>query len=508
MYVIISPDAPLTSIEQIGRTAPTTASGLVAPTATVGVPPAWSMPQSAGAASNAAGVGQVSCEEKNDNPGSVAICYAGLWYVGGNQFTEGDTSSETVDYSILAIAVSMYLLLSIAVADLCGGSALVVEGRGSGDDFVWFTGRRLFGVFLVVTFLTLIGASVRVLFFSSQDNVTLVIGAAAVLFIADVDEKAHTVLKNFSGKSRLCWVLEIIGMSFVLATFSLKATDNYGRVAGKDAYKSDCAGWGNDCGIFTWQYIFFELPLTVTVSRPTLAMEHVLLLALCWVSMPYFFRWIILLAVAIVLFVVVVAVVIARRSFRELYRAFTQGAERFTATDKRRRFYLFWAGIVVQLLRVALTAMYFSLSDNDQLVFSESIFSAEDAISFLDALVHLAIFSWWICGMGISEGPSRDIAIDPPLQPMLLGWGLYYGVLIVLTLVFEWIRGPSDFADAMVYIAEWSVRHCWNIMIGTWVWRAEGKKDVAYWIAASGLVFTMGLCVAAWVDAWKESVLT
>lgn len=70
-YVLISPDAPLTSIEQIGRKTATTASGLVAPTATVGVPPAWSMPQSAGAPSNAAGVGQVSCEEKNNNPGSV-----------------------------------------------------------------------------------------------------------------------------------------------------------------------------------------------------------------------------------------------------------------------------------------------------------------------------------------------------------------------------------------------------------------------------------------------------
>ncbi|CAN0359830.1 unnamed protein product [Ectocarpus sp. 12 AP-2014] len=554
------------------------------------------MPQSAGAASNAAGVGQVSCEEKNNNPGSVvssprlwpgsdfkldrfqagsvylwacgerdqddgeapvtvpeavaawvilltqAICYAGLWYVGGNKFTESDTSSETVDYSILAIAVSMYLLLSIAVADLCGGCALVVEGRGSGDEFVWFTGRRLFGVFLVVTFLTLIGASVRVLFFSSEDNVNLVIGAAAVLFIADVDEKAHTVLKNFSGKWRLFWVLEVIGMSFVLATFSVKATGNDSRVGGSESDRTGCAAWtdGDDCEIFTWPYIFLELPLTVTVCALLITSEvsepispilvrrfrdrpwqwsMFSLLALCWVSMPYFWWWtttstLFIFLLVLVVVVVVVALVIACRSFRELYRAFTRGAERFSATYKRRRFYLFWAGIVVRLLWVALDAISFSLSDNDedddQRVFSDSVYSsAVNAITILDTLVLLAIYSWWICGMGlISEGPSRDIAMDPPVQPMLFGWGLYYGVLIVLAIVSISIEYPSGFAGTMVFFAEWLVYRCWVIMIGTWVWRAEGTKDVAYWIAASGLVRVMGFCVAAWVDAWKASALT
>lgn len=79
----------------------------------------------------------------------------------------------------------MYLLLSIAAADLCGGWALILEGRGS-DDFVWLTPRRIFGVFLLGTFFALVGASIRVLFYSSVENVELVLGAAAVLFIADV----------------------------------------------------------------------------------------------------------------------------------------------------------------------------------------------------------------------------------------------------------------------------------------------------------------------------------
>lgn len=41
-------------------------------------------------------------------------------------------------------------------------------------------------MFLLGTFITLLGASIRVLFYSSFENADLVIGAAAVLFIADV----------------------------------------------------------------------------------------------------------------------------------------------------------------------------------------------------------------------------------------------------------------------------------------------------------------------------------
>ncbi|CAM9472428.1 unnamed protein product, partial [Ectocarpus sp. 8 AP-2014] len=217
-------------------------------------------------------------------------------------------------------------------------------------------------------------------------------------------------------------------MIFVLATFSVKATGNDGRVAGRESDSAACAAWtnGDDCDIFTWPYIFLELPLTVTVCVLLITSEvsepispilvrrfqdrswrwsMLSLLALYWVSMPYFWRWTIDSALVIILFVVVVALVIACRSFRELYRAFTRGAGRFSATDKRRRSYLFWAGMVVQLLWVALDAISFSLSgddeDDDPRVFADSVYSpAVNAIIILDTLVLLAIYSWWICGMG------------------------------------------------------------------------------------------------------------
>lgn len=94
------------------------------------------------------------------------------------------SSEPLADYSIMAIAGAMYLILSMGAADVWSSCALIVEGRGPA--FVLLTRRRLFGVFLLATFSALIGASIRVLFFSSGHNVQLVIGAAAVLFIADV----------------------------------------------------------------------------------------------------------------------------------------------------------------------------------------------------------------------------------------------------------------------------------------------------------------------------------
>lgn len=101
-------------------------------------------------------------------------------FAGGvNVSTEG-----APDYSILAIAGAMYLLITIAAADLWAGCALCVEGRGSGGS--WFWRRKAFGVCLVGTFIALIGASIRVLFYSSFENLELVLGAAAVLFVADV----------------------------------------------------------------------------------------------------------------------------------------------------------------------------------------------------------------------------------------------------------------------------------------------------------------------------------
>lgn len=110
--------------------------------------------------------------------------YLGLWIVSSNRPPE-ESQDGVYDYSILAVAGAMYLLLSIAAADLWSGSALALEERGS-LSHGWFWWRKLFGLALLATFFSLIGASISVLFYSSYEDVELVIGAAAVLFIADV----------------------------------------------------------------------------------------------------------------------------------------------------------------------------------------------------------------------------------------------------------------------------------------------------------------------------------
>lgn len=116
--------------------------------------------------------------------------------------SQESSSKNTRDYSILPIAVAMYLLLSIAPADLWSGLALVWEGRGSGD-FVWFTSRRVFGAFLLVTFGAMITASTRVLFYSSFENVDLVLGATSVLFISDI-------VRNLSEFSQVFLAVELV----------------------------------------------------------------------------------------------------------------------------------------------------------------------------------------------------------------------------------------------------------------------------------------------------------
>lgn len=71
-------------------------------------------------------------------PKTQAIVYVGLWIVSGDQPPvespeEGQDDGSTEgsnDCSFLAVAGTMYLLLSIAAADLWGGSALLLEERG------------------------------------------------------------------------------------------------------------------------------------------------------------------------------------------------------------------------------------------------------------------------------------------------------------------------------------------------------------------------------------------
>lgn len=111
-------------------------------------------------------------------------------------------NSTTPKYSVAAISAAMYLILFIAAADLWGAIALITErclygptqicASGSVGAESEGVGSRLavrrwpFGVMLLVSFVMLLLSSTWVLFYTSFEDATLVIGATAVLFIADV----------------------------------------------------------------------------------------------------------------------------------------------------------------------------------------------------------------------------------------------------------------------------------------------------------------------------------
>lgn len=94
----------------------------------------------------------------------------------------------------MSVAAAMYLMMSIAAADLGAGIALLFEARTKTAKTeivqlmnIWrWVQRKMFGLMLLLSFVLLATASVRVLFRSSLEDVDVVVGAAAVLFIADV----------------------------------------------------------------------------------------------------------------------------------------------------------------------------------------------------------------------------------------------------------------------------------------------------------------------------------
>lgn len=113
------------------------------------------------------------------------MCYLQLWNAAvrkhPDDLEDDMDGGDDKKYSIFAVATAMYLMLSIVAADLWGAVALLVE-----KPHFWCGQRKLFGLFLLVSFCLLMISSTRVLLFTSLDDEELVIGAAAVLFIADV----------------------------------------------------------------------------------------------------------------------------------------------------------------------------------------------------------------------------------------------------------------------------------------------------------------------------------
>ncbi|CAN0210178.1 unnamed protein product, partial [Scytosiphon promiscuus] len=231
----------------------------------------------------------------------------------------------------------------------------------------------------------LVGASTRVLFYSSMENVDWVVGAAAVLFIADVDEKVMAVLKNVGGGWRLFWVLQVIGLSFGLAVLVVELTGNGDTVNAGN--RCDSAWDTEGCSIYSWWFLLELYPLVVTVlsllsaracSRPESSFTlRVLrppsrdwwgfsLFIACWGSYMAWVAWMssdirILLGTGLGLCALVgVGLAIWRENTdfgRRLKLAYTVGGRRFRPVDKQRLRWLFWSGFVFFLVQAIVESL-------------------------------------------------------------------------------------------------------------------------------------------------------
>lgn len=107
-------------------------------------------------------------------------------YIGLLRFAEGKASElEGRSFHLSAIAGAMFLVLSIAGADLLVAVGLLCSHREEPKNWRWRM-RKVFGSIMLLNFGLLVADSVLVLFHASVENIDLIVGAAAVLFIADV----------------------------------------------------------------------------------------------------------------------------------------------------------------------------------------------------------------------------------------------------------------------------------------------------------------------------------
>lgn len=91
---------------------------------------------------------------------------------------------EPVSYAISSIAVAVFLVVTFAGADLRGSWALMQTLEAY---------NVALGLTIFVSFVLLVMSSMSALFFLANDDVSFIVGAAAVLFISDLVSTVLTV---------------------------------------------------------------------------------------------------------------------------------------------------------------------------------------------------------------------------------------------------------------------------------------------------------------------------
>ena len=358
------------------------------------------------------------------------------------------------------------------------------------------------------------------------------------------------VLKNFTGQWSLFLVLEMVGLSVTLAVFSVKVTGNDTAVGG-DGFAIQCEllRESDDCGIYSWWFVLFTLPVSFTLvalllssatsnpdsfllvrvfrplSRGSRLWFSLLLLALLGIEFLYYVDGIaggfwMLLAFSLGIAALAYMAFFRRGRLRQAYVDGT-GTEKLSEPDRRRRRQLFRSGTGAVLLLTVLEIVPVCLSADDTEAFYAGPYEPVRVVLDLpDIVVWLVLYTWLIGGMGLpAPADPRSTGVNAPngslvdsARSMLLGWGISTGVSGIFVTLFSGILWPltEQFAMARpaVYLLDNMVLLTWVLATGTWLRTEDGIGNVAYWNAVILLSYEVVFVVWTWVSAFIDGTVT
>lgn len=338
------------------------------------------------------------------------------------------------------------------------------------------------------------------------------------------------VLKNVRRKWRLFWVLEVVGLSFLLAVLAIKVTGNASSVENKANTDRHglCGDFGNRCDIYSWYFIINSQPIAVTFGAllataatstctyswraqqtarsGQVAAERSLVFGCAFGA--FMMVWLFYLGAlrlsivavtgllhVVVLVCAILAIPVAVYLGQDLKKHLTPGAKRLrTAVNERRTKFLSGWGLLVfgcgMLLRDSVGETgYFDVSSY---------------------LLDLFLDAWLLSGLFLVGWPlAGGVSIKNRFSWLLMGWALDY--LARLDWVDPTAHAYEHFIGKQPTTINWGifvplrqlVRLFWSMLVGTFLLSEEiGTHGVAFWAAASRIRDPVIDCVGMWAFVW------
>lgn len=357
------------------------------------------------------------------------------------------------------------------------------------------------------------------------------------------DEKAMGVLKHVTRKWRLFWVLESIGLSFLLAVLAVKVTGNGTWVDKKEDIHGDgglvrgCDS--SDCSVYEWYFIVYFHPIAVTVCAllATNAVSNPRSSLPARVLFPTSSGWFVWLILVSVWFAEAFDEFVEERVFywylnqienwsgvptilfvfcyrQQLQTQLVNGIQTYRSErDDRSVKYLIRFGVPLHLFDlVGDLLQLFSFFPYDESPF-------RSIVLYFDLILWIAIESWLIWGiLAAGTHPAGGTSIpSPPKKWMLFAWGFREGGYRLSYLARDFVvgslrdlAGGKLWADAILYVVYKVV--CsplgWALLVGTFLMGEKpGTYGVAFWAATIFVGETVTSCALTWIHAWIDGTV-